>query len=126
MKKQKLTREQKEWKLNEQRIGFILILCNILEAKKGVNQQIKSAVAASLINIIEFSMIDGDDDELKELINGSIKHFCTEIETKNNIKDYHLRLKKSVLKTRELIKDIEEKISRIKDGEDILKNICLN
>lgn len=126
MKKQKLTKEQKDWKLNEQRIGFIMILCNILEAKKGVNHHIKAATAASLMNIMEFSMIDGDDDELKELINDSIKHFCTEIETKNNIKDYHLVLKKSVLKTRELINDIEQKISRIKDGEDILNNICLN
>ena len=126
MKKKKLTAAQKGIKVNEQRFSMTIILCNLLEAENGVSMSIKSATAASLINMMEMSMIDGDDDALKNLINNAIDQFCYEVETSHDIENYRERLMESVIKARGLVDDVRAKIERIRDGEDILKNICLN
>ena len=55
-------------KLNEQRFATIVILCNVLDTEEGVTDHIKSAVCASLINMLERSMND-DDTPLVNLIN---------------------------------------------------------
>jgi hypothetical protein len=126
MKKKKLTKEEKLMKVHEQRFAMTIILCNLLEAENGVSMSIKSATAASLMNMMEMSMIPADDDGLKELINNSINQFCYEVEMKHDIENYRGRLEKSVKAARGLVKEMREKIDRIKEGEDILKNICLN
>jgi len=51
MKKKKLTKEEKLMKVHEQRFAMTIILCNLLEAENGVSMSIKSATAASLMNI---------------------------------------------------------------------------
>ena len=66
MKKNNL--EEKYQKLNEQRFATIIILCNILDTEKGVSDHIKSAICASLINMLERSMND-EDEPLVNLIN---------------------------------------------------------
>ncbi len=126
MRKKKLTAAEKGMKVNEQRFAMIIILCNLLEADNGVSMSIKSATAASLINMMEMSMIDGDDDALKNLINNAIDQFCYEVETSHDIENYRERLMESVKAARGVLDDVKAKIQRIKDGEDILKNICLN
>jgi hypothetical protein len=126
MKKKKLTKEEKLMKVHEQRFAMTIILCNLLEAENGVSMSIKSATAASLMNMMEMSMIPADDDGLKELINNSINQFCYEVEIKHDIENYRGRLEKSVKAAIGLVKEMKEKIDRIKEGEDILKNICLN
>lgn len=126
MKKKKLTAAEKGMKINEQRFSMIIILCNLLEAENGVSMSIKSATAASLMNMMEMSMIPGDDDGLKDLINNSINHFCYEVETTHDIENYRGRLEKSVQAARGMVDEMKAKIERIKQGEDILKNICLN
>ena len=126
MKKKKLTKEEKAMKVNEQRFAMIIILCNLLEAENGVSMSIKSATAASLMNMMEMSMIAEDDDDFKNLINNSIDQFCYEVETKHDIENYREKLEKSVQEARKLVDEMKVKIERIKQGEDILKNICLN
>jgi len=126
MKKKKLTKEEKLMKVHEQRFAMTIILCNLLEAENGVSMSIKSATAASLINMIEMSMIPGDDDGLKNLINNAINQFCYEVEIKHDIENYRGRLEKSVQTAKGLVDEMKAKIQRIKEGEDILKNICLN
>ncbi len=126
MRKKKLTAAEKGMKATEQRFSMTIILCNILEADNGVSMSIKSATAASLINMMEMSMIDGDDDTLKALINNAIDQFCYEVETTHDIENYRERLTESVNRAKGLVDEMKAKIGRIKDGEDILKNICLN
>lgn len=126
MRKKKLTAAEKGMKVNEQRFAMIIILCNLLESENGVSMHIKSATAASLMNMMEMSMIDGDDDGLKNLINNAIDQFCYEVETKHDIENYRNRLMESVLASRKLVDEMKQKIGRIKEGEDILNNICLN
>ncbi len=126
MRKKKLTAGEKAIRVNEQRFAMTIILCNLLEAENGVSMSIKSATAASLINMMEMSMIEGDDDVFKELINNAIDQFCYEVETKHDVENYRERLMQSVKEARGVVDEIKAKIERIKDGEDILKNICLN
>ena len=126
MKKKKLTKEERAMRVNEQRFAMTIILCNLLEAENGASMSIKSATAASLINMMEMSMIPGDDDTLKNLINNAIDQFCYEVETKHEIENYRERLMDSVKRAKGLVEEMKAKIDRIKDGEDILKNICLN
>ncbi|NBU82612.1 MAG: hypothetical protein EBS55_13290, partial [Flavobacteriaceae bacterium] len=121
MKNKKLTKEEKAMKVNEQRFAMTIILCNLLEAENGVSMSIKSATAASLINMMEMSMIPGDDDTLKNLINNAIDQFCYEVETKHEIENYRERLMDSVKRAKGLVEEMKAKIDRIKDGEDILK-----
>ena len=118
--------KEKANKVNEQRFALVLILCNILDTEKGVSDKIKSATAASMLNMIETSMIPGDDEPLIELMNNSIDTFCKNIEEKHGVENYRERLMETVRKTREMVDALKEKLERIKDGEDILKNICLN
>jgi hypothetical protein len=97
-----------------------------LDSEKGVSGSIKSAMCASLLNMMEVSFIDGDDEALVNLINNSIDRFCLEIEEKKGVENYRAQLMESVKEARVLVDRLNEKVKRIKDGEDILKNICLN
>jgi septation ring formation regulator EzrA len=126
MRKKKLTAGERNIRVNEQRFAMTIILCNLLEAENGVSMSIKSATAASLINMMEMSMIEGDDDVFKELINNAIDQFCYEVETKHDVENYRERLMQSVKQARGIVDEMKAKIERIQDGEDILKNICLN
>ena len=117
--------EEKYQKLNEQRFATIVILCNVLDTEKGVTDHIKSAICASLINMLERSMND-EDTGLVNLINNSIDNFCAVVEAKRGIENYRDTLTQTVDIAKKIVNTINEKAKRIKDGEDILKGICLN
>ena len=126
MKKKKLTAGERNMRMHEQRFALIILICNVLDSEKGVSGSIKSAMCASLLNMMEVSFIEGDDDPLANLINNSIDNFCRELEEKKGIENYRAQLMESVKEARVLVDKLNEKVKRIKDGEDILKNICLN
>jgi len=117
--------DEKTMKLNEQRFATIVILCNVLDTEEGVTDHIKSAICASLINMLERSMND-DDTGLVNLINNSIDNFCTIVEAKRDIENYRDTLTETVNIAKRLVDEIKIKARRIKEGEDILKGICLN
>ena len=126
MKKKKLTASEKGMKVNEQRFAMIIILTNTLDAENGVSDKIKSAICSSLINLMDNSFIPDDDDSLKDLINISIDRFCAEMEDKHEVENYRSNLEDTVRNARKMVDEIKKKIERIREGEDILKNICLN
>ena len=126
MRKKKLTTSEKSMKVNAQRFALIILLCNVLDSERGVSGSIKSAICASLLNMMEVSFIDGDDEPLSNLINNSINNFCREVEDERGIENYREQLMDSVKQARVLVDELNEKVKRIKEGEDILKNICLN
>jgi DNA-binding ferritin-like protein (Dps family) len=117
--------EEKYQKLNEQRFATIVILCNVLDTEKGVTDHIKSAICASLLNMLERSMND-EDEPLVNLINNSIDNFCAVVEAKKGIENYRDTLTETVDIAKKIVSEINEKAKRIKEGEDILKGICLN
>jgi len=126
MRKKKLTAGERGIKVNEQRFALIILLCNVLDTEEGVSTNIKSAICASLINMMEVSFIPGDDEPLANLINNSIDNFCRNVEEENGIEDYREHLIESVKTARGLVDELNKKVRRIKEGEDILKGICLN
>jgi len=123
MKKDSLN--DKIMKLNEQRFATIVILCNVLDTEKGVSNTVKSAICASLINMLDRSM-NPDDEPLINLINNSIDNFCAEIEAERGIKNYRDTLTDSVEIAKQVVDELNKKAKRIREGEDILKGICLN
>ena len=123
MKKNNL--EEKYQKLNEQRFATIVILCNVLDTEKGVSDHIKSAICASLINMLERSM-NPDDEPLVNLINNSIDNFCAVVEAKRGIENYRDTLNETVNIAKKIIGEVKDKAKRIKEGDEILKGICLN
>ena len=125
MKNKKLTASEKGHKVNEQRFALIITLCNVLDTEEGVDNSIKSAICASLINIMNLSFLP-DDGPLANLINNSIDNFCREVEEEKGIENYRLQLEKQVKTAKKIIDTLNKKIERIKEGEDILKGICLN
>jgi hypothetical protein len=126
MKNKKLTASEKGMLVNEQRFSMIVLLCNVLDAEDGVSDSVKSAVAASLLNTIEMSFIPADDDVFADLINYSIDNFCKSIEEKTGMEDYRSTLGESVAMAKKIIDKVNEKARRIKEADEILKNICLN
>jgi len=126
MKNKKLTASEKGMLVNEQRFSMIVLLCNVLGAENGVSDAVKSAVAASLLNTIEMSFIPADDDVFADLINYSIDNFCKSIEEKTGMEDYRSTLGESVAMAKKIIDKVNEKARRIKEADEILKNICLN
>ena len=128
MRKKKLTAGERDMKINEQRFAMIVLLCNVLdtESEDEVSNGVKSAISASLLNVIEMSFIPGDDDALANLINNSIDGFCKRVEEEKGIENYREQLLESVKSARMLLGHLNDKLKRIKEGEDILKGICLN
>jgi hypothetical protein len=126
MRKKKLTADEKGLKVNEQRFALIVLLCNVLDTENGVSDKIKSAICSSLINVMEQSFIPKDDDVFANLINNSIDVFCFSMEEKHGIENYREHLMESVITARKLVDELNKKVQRIKEGEDILKGICLN
>jgi geranylgeranyl pyrophosphate synthase len=117
--------DEKMMKLNEQRFATIVILCNVLDTEEGVTDHIKSAICASLINMLERSMND-DDTGLVNLINNSIDNFCAKVEEVRGIENYRETLTDTVNLAKRLVDELNTKARRIKEGENILKGICLN
>jgi hypothetical protein len=117
--------DDKFHKVNEQRFATIVILCNVLDTDEGVSDHVKSAICASLINMLERSMNE-DDIGLINLINNSIDNFCAIIEEKRGIENYRETLNDTVNIAKKIVGEIKKKAQRIKEGEDILKGICLN
>jgi hypothetical protein len=105
---------------------MIVVLCNILDSEQGVSNSVKSAVAASLLNMIEMSFIPSDDDVFADLINHSIDNFCRNVEDETGVDDYRAKLLEGVSLAKDVINKINEKARRIKEADEILKNICLN
>jgi hypothetical protein len=126
MKSKKLTASEKGMLVNEQRFSMIVVLCNILDSENGVSDSVKSAIAASLLNMIEMSFIPEDDDVFADLINYSIDDFCRNVEEKTGIEDYRYTLSESVAIAKQVVDKVNEKARRIREADEILKNISLN
>ncbi len=120
-----MSSEDEIMKLNEQRFATIVIICNVLDTEEGVSDHIKSAICASLINMLDRSMTD-EDTGLINLINNSIDNFCAKVEEERGIENYRDTLTDTVNLAKKLVDELNTKARRIKEGEDILRGICLN
>ena len=124
--KKKLTAGERNIKMNEQRFSMIMILCNVLESEKGVSKHIKSAIAASLISMMDKSMVTKEEEPLRNLINNAIDIFCAQVELETGVDNYKEYLLETVEQAKQILSEMKQKMDRIAEGDSILKGICLN
>lgn len=106
-------------KTNDQRIKMSLVLFNIMKNTSGqADLQLRSAVAASVIEMLETSMIAEDKDLIK-LLNEGVDTVCSDVKSEYGIEDFRGTLNTMVKKT-------HEQLERVEQGENILKSLNLD
>jgi hypothetical protein len=106
-------------KTNDQRIKMALTLFNIMKNTSGVVElNLRSTVAATMIEMLETSMI-AEDVSLIRLLNEGIDSVCEDVKSQYGIADFRSHLIG-------IIKETNEKVQRVEAGEDILKSLNLN
>lgn len=102
-------------KTNDQRVVMALTIVNVMKHTEGASIQIRSAVAASMMEMLNKHMIPEDTDLIK-MIDESINELCEEARINYGVEDLRMGLCNS-------IEIVEEQVERIKEGDDILKGI---
>ena len=113
--------KEKIEKTNEQRLKMALTLMNVMRHSEGVSMEIRSAVAASMLEMLETDMID-EDRPLIKVLNEGIDVVCDDAK-KYGVNDLRSALKKATESARKIV---EEKMDRINEGNSILNNINFN
>lgn len=103
-------------KTNNQRITMSLLIVNVMKSPM-VDITTKSAMAATLLDMLETTMID-EDDELIKVLMEAIN------EVNEEAKEYGQA--NLIEKLNGIRKDVKEKLDRIEEGEDILKSLNLD
>jgi hypothetical protein len=106
-------------KTNDQRIKMSLLLYNIMKNTNGqCGLELRSAVAASVVEMLDTSMIAEDKDLIK-LLNEAVDNVCDAVREKYGIEDFRSNLNN-------IIQQSKEQIERISEGEEILKSLNLD
>jgi len=108
-------------KSNEQRCIMALTLVNVMKQSNGASIDLRSAIAASLIDMIDNHMLDEDKDLIR-VLNEGIDSVC------NDAKEYGVKdLRSALRQTIQISKQhIEEHLKRVDEGQNILNQINLN
>lgn len=109
-------------KTNDQRIAMALTLINVMKQTEKVSIEIRTAVAAAMIDMLDTHMIDEDRDLIK-VINDGIDSVCNDAEKNHGVKNLRQSLRGIIATSKEVI---AQQINRVNDGESILKSINLN
>ena len=106
-------------KTNDQRIKMALTLFNIMKNTTGrIDLELRSTVAATMIEMLETSMI-AEDVSLIRLLNEGIDSVCEDVKSQYGITDFRGHLIG-------IIKETNEKVQRVEAGESILNGLDLN
>jgi hypothetical protein len=116
-------------KSKEVKIKMGLILSNIL-TNKDIPLHIKCAVGTSLTDILDNDLSETEDADIVKHLNKSIDVLCEEMKETHGVEDFRKEMRETVTMakkmSKEIMKEIKAKQKRVKEGEDILKGICLN
>lgn len=112
---------QKIAKSNDQRVKMALTLVQIMKQSKAVSIEARSAVAASLLDMLETDMLE-EDKQLIQMINEGIDCVCEDAK-QYGVDNLREKLVESINVAKRIV---DEKIERVKMGDDILKSINLN
>ncbi len=105
-------------KTNDQRAKMDHTLIGVMKHREQCSIQMRSTVAASMIEMLETCMIDEDDDLVK-LLNGAINEVCEDAK-EHGVDDLRSMLKQTIEHANEVLK---EKLNRVKEGDDILSKM---
>ena len=113
--------KEKIAKTNEQRVKMALTIMNVLKHSQSASIEMRSAVAASMIDMLQNDMLPEDTDLIR-IMNEGIDSVCEDAK-RYGVMDLRTKLKESVIAAKQFI---EEKEKRIKEGNDILNNFNFN
>ena len=113
--------KEKIAKTNEQRVKMALTIMNVLKHSQSATIEMRAAVAASMLDMLQTDMLP-EDDALVKFINEGINVVCEDAK-KYGVTNLRDRLQESIITAKQLI---EEKEKRIKEGNDILNNFNFN
>ena len=109
-------------KTNEQRIKMALTLINVMKHTEQSTLALRSSVAASMIEMIQSSMIQEDSDLIK-ILNEGIDEVCIQAKEEHGIENYRSRLKDTIdLANRIAV----EQNNRVNEGDAILSKVNFN
>jgi hypothetical protein len=108
-------------KSNEQRLKMALTLINVMRQSEGATIQIRSAIAASLIDMLNNDMLP-EDTALINILNEGINLVCEDAK-EYGVADLRSKLEETIVTAKEII---EQKENRVKEGDSILNNINFN
>jgi hypothetical protein len=109
-------------KTNEQRIKMALTLINVMKHTEQSTLALRSSVAASMIEMIQSSMIQEDSDLIK-ILNEGIDEVCIQAKEEHGIENYRSRLKDTIdLANRIAV----EQNNRVNEGDEILSKVNFN
>lgn len=113
--------KEKIKKSNEQRIKMALTLINVMKQSESATIQLRSSVAASVLDMLQNDMMP-EDDSLIKCLNEGIDSVCEDAKS-NGIYDLRNKLNNILSDSRKII---AEKIEREEDGSNILNTINFN
>ena len=105
-------------KTNQQRATMAMVLVTIMKQSEQASLSLRTSIAASFIDMLDKSMIE-EDDGMVRLINDAIDYVAAEAK-EAGVEDLRTTLKGIVQHANEVI---EERDSRVKEGNDILSQI---
>lgn len=105
-------------KSNEQRMKMMFTLINVMKNTKESSLELRTAVATSVLEMLDTSMLP-EDTLLVQLLDDAVNSVCKQAETDRGIPNMKENLRKIIDVSR-------EKVERMTEGESILKNINLN
>lgn len=108
-------------KTNDQRCIMALTLVNVMKQSNGASIDLRSAIAASLIDMLDNHMLN-EDKELIRVLNEGIDIVCEDAK-KYGVKDLRSALKQTIQSSKQ---QIEEHLKRVDEGQNILNQINLN
>jgi rubrerythrin len=105
-------------KTNDQRAKMAYTLVGVMKHSEHCSIQMRSTVAASMIEMLDSCMIDEDNDLIK-LLNDAINEVCEDAK-EHGVDDLRSMLQQTIKTANEVLK---EKLNRVKEGDDILSKM---
>lgn len=112
-------------KTNDQRLKMACTLVNVMKQSGGATLELRTAVAASLLEMLQTDMLSEDKDLVK-ILDEAIEYVCTEAREERGVEDLRGALSMMVERARQQMDEITQKEERVNIGNDILKNINFN
>ena len=108
-------------KTNDQRAKMAYTLVGVMKHSEHCSIQMRSTVAASMIEMLDSCMIDEDGDLIK-LLNDAINAVCEDAK-QHGVDDLRSTLEETIKTANEIV---NQKINRVKEADEILSQLNLN
>ena len=109
-------------KTNDQRVKMALTLINVMKHSGQSTLALRSSVAASMMEMIQSSMITEDGDLIK-VLNEGIEDVCNQAKEEHGIENYRSHLQETIEIANRVV---GEQVNRINEGDEILSKVNFN